>query len=88
MNVLLILDFSSQTPCLVKFLFWGVCPECSWPIRLQDSLKSSICKKGGIKLIFCLKINIRFSYKLVLLILVGVARRTQSTQNNKFVISL
>ena len=28
-----------------KFLFWSYWPKCSWPIRLQDSLKCNICKK-------------------------------------------
>ena len=82
MNVLLILNFASQTPCLKRFMFWSVCPECTWPIRLQNSLKTNIYKKG-IKMIFCLQINIKVSYKLVLLILAGVARRTQSSQSNK-----
>ena len=40
------------------------------------------------QLIFCLQINIRVSYKLVLVLLMGVSRHAQSTQNNKFAISL
>ena len=43
--VLLILYFLSQTSYLTKFLFWSYWPKCSWPIRLQDSLKCNICKK-------------------------------------------
>ena len=35
------------------------------------------------KLIFCIEINIKRSYKLILLILVGMARPGQITQNNK-----
>ena len=38
-------------------------------------------------MIFCLQIN-RVSYKLVLMCLVGVTRHAESTQNNKFAISL
>ena len=60
-----------------------------WSSRLQDSLKHNVSKKNqGIKLMFCLQINIRVSYKLALLLLVGVTSHAQSTQNNKFVISL
>ena len=39
------------------------------------------------QLIFCLQINIRVSYKLVLVLLMGVSRHAQSTQNTKFAIS-
>ena len=88
-KVLLILDISLQTPCLVKFLFWSYCLKCSWPIRLQDSLKYNISKKmEGSNWVLCLQINIRVSYKLVLLLLVNVPRHVQSTQNNKFATSL
>ena len=66
MKGLLILEFPSQTPCLAKFLFWSYCPK---QIRLQDSLKCNISNKNwGIKLIFCLQINIRVSYKFFLLL--------------------
>ena len=41
----------------------------------------------GMKLIFCLWINIRVSCKVVLSLMVGVARHVQSTKNNKFAIS-
>ena len=40
------------------------------------------------KLIFCMQINIKLSYRLILLILVGMARHAQITQNNKFAKSL
>ena len=36
------------------------------------------------KLIFCIEINIKQSYKLVPLILVDMARPAQITQNGKF----
>ena len=39
------------------------------------------------KLIFCMLINIKLSYRLILLIFVGMARHAQITQNNKFGIS-
>ena len=78
-----------QTPCLAKFFFWSYCPKCSWPTRLQDYFKCNISKKiSGIKLIFSLQINIRVSYKLVLLLVMSVTRHVQSTQNSKFVVSM
>ena len=40
------------------------------------------------KLIFCLQINTKLSYKLISLILVGMARPAQINQNKKFVKSL
>ena len=53
-------------------------------ISLQNILK----KDGRMKLIFCIQININFSYRLILLILVGMARHTHITKNNKFAKSL
>ena len=35
-------------------------------------------------LIFCMQINIKLSYKLIPLILLGMARLAQISQNNKF----
>ena len=40
------------------------------------------------KLIFCMWMNIKLSFKLILLILVGIATHAQITQNNKFAKSL
>ena len=80
MKILLILDFPSKTWCLTKFLFWSYCPKCSWAIRLQNSLKCDICKKiWEIKLIFCMQVNIRVSYKFVLLVLMGMPRVPKTT---------
>ena len=46
----------------------GVCPKCAWPITLQDFWSViSVKKNWGIKLIFCLQVNVKGSYKLVLL---------------------
>ena len=39
------------------------------------------------KLIFCLQINVKVFFKLVLSFYVGVVRHAQITQNNKFAIS-
>ena len=44
-------------------------------------------KKWGLKLIFCIQINIKLSHKLIPLIL-GMTRPAQITQNNKFAKSL
>ena len=41
-------------------------------------------KKGGMKLIFCLQINMKLSYKLITLILVDMVRPSRIIQNNKF----
>ena len=68
-----------RTVFLAKFV-WSYYPECSWSTRLQDSSKHNIYKENcGIKLMFGLQINIRLSYRLMLLLLVGVARRAQVT---------
>ena len=40
------------------------------------------------KIVFCMKININVICRLVVLFLLFKARHAQSTQNNKFVISL
>ena len=45
MKILLIIDFPSRTSCMAKFLFWIYCPKCSWPVRLQGSLKFNIWKR-------------------------------------------
>ena len=39
-------------------------------------------------MIFCMKINIKVFYKLIVLFLLVIARHDQSTQNNNFVILL
>ena len=44
--------------------------------------------KRGIKFVFFIQINIKLSYKLIPLILVGMARPTQITKNKKFEKSL
>ena len=44
--------------------------------------------KWEIELTFGIEINIKVSYKLILSFLVGLARHAQSTQDNRFAISL
>ena len=40
------------------------------------------------KLIFCIQINMKVPYKLILRFLMGTARNSQSSQNSKFAMSL
>ena len=58
--------------------------------QIKGYLKYNISGKGeGIKLIFCMQKSIKNSYKLILLVLMGVGRHAQSTrQNNNFPITL
>ena len=57
-------------------------PKWCQPIKLQDSLKCNILrKKRMIKFIFCMQINIKVFYKLILSFWVSVTRYAQSTQN-------
>ena len=64
------------------------CPYPGLPKIPKIANLSYLCnisrKKGGMKLIFCMQVNIRLSYKLIPLILVSMARPVQSTQNKKF----
>ena len=56
-------------------------PKYCHPIRLQDSLKCNILrKKWMIKLVFCLLINIKVFYKLILSFWM-ILSHAQSTQN-------
>ena len=43
---------------------------------------------GGVKLVFCLQMNMKVFYKFIVSLWVCIARHVQSTQNNKFTISL
>ena len=45
-------------------------------------------KKLEMKFIFYMQINIKVSYKVILSLLMGIIKHFQSTQRNKFVISL
>ena len=45
-------------------------------------------KAWGMKLIFCLQINTKVSYKTIVSLWMYVARQAQSTKNNQFTISL
>ena len=45
-------------------------------------------KKWEIKLIFCMQIRMKVSYKLILWFLMGMVKHSQSSQNSKFAMSL
>ena len=84
----------SRKPMSGKILVLELLPKMFLVNQIPGFLKVSyLCNKKviffwGIKLSFCLQINIRNSYKFVILLLVGVNKRAQSSQNSKFVISL
>ena len=58
-----------------------VCPKYPKIASLECLCNTS--KKGGMKLIFFIQINIKLSYKLIPLILVGMTRPAQIAQNPK-----
>ena len=61
------------------------CSRCCESIKLQDSLKCNISrKKWMMKFVFCIQINIKVLYKLILSFWVCATRHVQSTQNKKF----
>ena len=64
--------------------------EIRWCLRNEKVAYLCIISRRtrGLKLIFCLQINIKVFYKLILSLWVCVARHVQRTQNNKFAISL
>ena len=70
--------FAAHGLAYPKYPKWKVC----------NIFAISSKKKEGMKLIFCMQINIKLLRKLILLILVGMTRHAQITQNNKFVKSL
>ena len=58
---------------------------CCQPTKLQDSLKFSVSRKKWImKFVFCMQINIKVLYKLILSFWVCANRDAQSTENKKF----
>ena len=73
-----VVDISPPTAYLAKFLFSMYGPKCWQPIFRNA---------WGMKLIFCLQINMKVFYKLIVSLWVCIARHVHSTQN-KFTISL
>ena len=83
---LLILDFPSQTTTGKVVL--ELLPKMFLVNQIAVFFKVQIYfKRLKDKFNFCLQINIRVSYKLVLFHLVGMVRHAQSAHNNKFAIS-
>ena len=67
MKTNIVVDISPAILYLEKYCFSSYGPKCSWPIKLQDSLKFNISrKKWIIKFIFGMHVNIEVFYKLVL----------------------
>ena len=85
MKTNIVIDISSPILYLAKFCFSSYGPKCCQPIKLQDSLKCNISrKKWMMKCIFCMQINIKVFYKLILSFWVCITGHVQSTQNKKF----
>ena len=85
MKTNIFIDFSPPIPYLDKFWLSSRGPKCCRPIKLQDYIKCNISrKKGMMKCIFGVQINIKVFYKLILSFWVCVARLVQSIQNKKF----
>ena len=74
---------------VTKFWVSNYGPKCCQPIKLQDSLKCNVVReKWMMKFIFCMQINTKVFYKMILSLWVCVSRQVQSTKNNQFTISL
>ena len=66
-----------------------------WPGMLKSPKITSLLflciilrKKWVMKLIFCMQISMKVSYKLILLFLMGLVKHSQSSRNSKFAMSL
>ena len=76
-KLILLLMFHHQSHIWRNSSSW-----CCQPIKLQDSLKCNISrKKWVIKFVFCMEINIKVLYKLILWFWVCSTRHVLSTQN-------
>ena len=72
----------------VDAIIW-VCPTRHAQSNQIVTYLCNISKETwGVKLIFCLQINTKVFYKLIISLWVYVARHAQNVQNNKFTISL
>ena len=63
-------------------------PNNKFGISLQCLKKNSPRKKWVIKLVFCMQINMKVSYKLILQYLMETVKHPQSSQDSKFPMSL
>ena len=76
-KLILLLMFHYQSHIWQNSSSW-----CCQPIKLQDSLKYNISRNKWIKeFVFCMEINIKVLYKLILTFWVCATRHAQSTQN-------
>ena len=67
METNIVVDISLPSPYLAKFWFLSYRPKCCHSMKLQDSSKCNISiKKGMMKCIFGIQINIEVFYKLIL----------------------
>ena len=76
-----------QTDTIVFGGHSRTCPKYQKKTSLQYLCNISR-NKGGMKLIFCMQVNSKFSCKVIRSFLVGMVCHTQSTQNIKFAKSL
>ena len=67
METNIVADVSPPIPYLEKFWFCSNEPKCCQPIKLQVPLRCNISrKKGMMKFIFRMQINMEVFYKLIL----------------------
>ena len=81
MKTNILTDILPPIPYLVKL--WVSCywPECCQSIKLQDFSKCNISRRNWMmKCIFCMKIDIKVFYRLMLSFWVCATRYAQSTQ--------
>ena len=85
MKTNIIIHILLPIPYVATFQFSSYVPKCCQPIKLRVSLKCNISrKKGMMKFIFGMQINMKVFYKLILSFCVCVMRHVQSTKNKKF----
>ena len=70
--------------------FWCVWPSLPKLPKITSLLFlcNILRKKWVMKLIFCMQISMKVSYKLILWFLMGMVKHSQSYQNSKFAMSL
>ena len=75
-----------QVDTIILAVLSQVCPK--YPKQVCIYLCNISRRTQGMKMIFCLQINTKVFYKLLVLLWVSIARHAQSIQNNKITISL
>ena len=88
MKTEIFIDILPPIPYLAEYWFLSCWPKSCWSIKLQDSLKCNL-KKAMNDNVYFWHTDKHLSFLQVDTIMLGcVARHTQSTQNNKFAVSL